>query len=235
MADQPTDKRSIKSWAEDDRPREKLLLKGVEALSDAELIAILLGSGSRNETAVDLAKKILTTFRDNVNDLGRASIADFLQFKGVGEAKAVTLLAALELGRRRQKEAASTLKIVDSSRNAYDYLKSTLEDLDHEQFWLVMLNRANRVIGMHRVSVGGVSGTVVDPKLVFRAALERKASAVILAHNHPSGANKPSQADINLTKKLVQAGKLLEISIHDHIIVTPTGYYSFSDHGMLHA
>lgn len=234
MADHSNGKRSIKSWAEDDRPREKLLLKGAEALSDAELIAILLGSGSREDTAVGLAQKIIADYDNNLNELGRASLVEFLRYKGVGEAKAVTLLAALELGRRRQTKEASNLHIVESSQNAYKFLKGKLADLDHEQFWLVLLNRGNRVVGMHQVSAGGVAGTVVDPKLVFRAALDRKASAIILAHNHPSGTNKPSQADINLTKKLVQAGKLLEINVHDHIIISPTGYYSFADDGLLH-
>lgn len=224
---------SIKSWAEEDRPREKLLHRGKSALSDAELLAILLGSGTREESAVALAQKILTSVNHNLNDLGRRSIAELKTFKGIGEAKAITISAALELGRRRQLSRISEKPQVTCSRDAFDAIAPILVDLQHEEFWILNLNRANRVLGRSRVSAGGMSGTVVDAKIVFRKALHAEACSVVLCHNHPSGSLHPSQADLDLTKKLVRAGKAVDIPVLDHLIVSERGYYSFADESKL--
>lgn len=224
---------SIKAWAEEDRPREKLRLKGKQSLSDAELIAILLGSGSREETAVGLAKRILSDVQHNLNDLGKRSLGELLKYKGIGEAKAISITAALELGRRRQLSQVRERPQVRSSRDAFRAIAPLLVDLPHEEFWILLLNRANRVMGREKISLGGVAGTVVDAKVVFRKAIEGLASSIILCHNHPSGNLRPSQADIDLTKKLVQAGKTLDVVVLDHLIVTDEGYYSFADEGKL--
>jgi DNA repair protein RadC len=224
---------SIKSWAEADRPREKLLLKGKAALSDSELIAILLGSGTRTLSAVDLARQILRSYDYDLHTLARQSVKDLQKFKGIGEAKAISIVSALELGRRR-KEADLVRKVqITCSSDVYEYLKPDLLDLPHEEFWLVLLKRNNEIIKKAQVSKGGVSGTVVDPKVVFKNALEELASAIIMVHNHPSGNLNPSQADIQLTRKLKEAGKLLEIPILDHIIFTNHGFYSFADESLL--
>lgn len=233
MGKYPEHKLPIKSWADDDKPREKLLSKGAEALSDAELIAILFGSGSREESAVALSQRILRQYDNNVNDLGRVSLDELIRFKGIGPAKAITLLAALELGRRRQHTEAKALPIIGSSQDAFHILQPLVADLDHEQFYILFLNRANKVMGHDRVSAGGVSGTVVDPKIIFRKALSAKASGIILCHNHPSGNLKPSQADRDITHKLFAAGKHLEINVIDHLIITHSGYFSFADEGIL--
>lgn len=222
----------IKSWAEDDRPREKLLLKGPRALSDAELIAILLGSGTREETALGLARQLLRRFHDNIPELSRATSAELMAIRGIGEAKAVAVLAALELGRRRQMSEARSLPAIVSSRDAYELLAPLMADLDREEFWLLLLNRANKVLAVEQISAGGITSTVVDPKLVFRKALDARATGIILSHNHPSGQLKPSDPDIALTRKLRQAGQVLEISIVDHIIITHSGYVSFADEGL---
>lgn len=224
---------SIKSWAVEDRPREKLLQRGRQELSDAELLAILLGSGNRQETAVGLARRILHAMDNDLNRLGRVSVTELKKFPGIGEAKAITILAALELGRRRQSTAIQERPQITCSRDAYDIFQANLPDLSHEEFWILLLNRANRVIGRERISSGGVAGTVVDAKLVFSKALSQMACSVILAHNHPSGNLRPSQADLQLTTKLVKAGKNLDIAVLDHLIVTHTGYYSFADEGQL--
>lgn len=224
---------NIKSWAEEDRPREKLLLKGKASLSDAELIAILIGSGTPKMTAVDLSKEILRSVNNDLNELAKRSVKDLSKFKGIGEAKAISIVAALELGRRR-KEAESVEKPkVTSSRVAFDVLRPHLMDLPHEEFWVLLLNRANQVIRPLQISAGGVSGTVADPKLIFKAAVEHLASAMILAHNHPSGNLSPSPADRDLTKKIKEAGRLLDIPVLDHLIVADKGYYSFADEGEL--
>lgn len=223
----------ISAWAEDDRPREKLLLKSASALSDAELIAILLGSGSRNESAVGLARRILDHYQQNLNDLGRTSIADLKTFKGIGEAKAITLMAAMELGRRRQHKEARSLPAIRNSGDAYQLLQPIVADLDHEQFWIILLNRAHQVMNLEQVSAGGVAGTVVDPKIIFRRALHGQASSIILCHNHPSGNLKPSPSDLDITKRLKLAGQQLEIPVVDHLIVTHRGFYSFADEGLL--
>lgn len=224
--------KGIRSWAEDDRPREKLLLKGKSALSDAELIAILIGSGSAEETAVDLSKRILQSLNNQLSELAKLSVKDLMKFKGIGEAKAISIIAALELGRRRKdSEPEKRVKITDS-QTAFDTIYPHLGDLNHEEFWVIFLNRANQVIGKQNVSKGGVSGTVVDPKVVFKMAVQFPASAIILAHNHPSGNLKPSQADHQLTRKLKEAGKSLDIPVLDHLIIGDRSYLSFVDEGV---
>ncbi|KYG76751.1 RadC family protein [Roseivirga echinicomitans] len=224
---------NILKWAEEDRPREKLLLKGKAALSDAELIAILIGSGSRELSAVDLSKKILSNSNNDLNTLAKQSVSELQQFKGVGEAKAISIMSALELGRRRKVfQSAKKLKI-SNSKDAYELMKPELTDQPVEQFWVIMLKRNNEVIQKRVISLGGVSGTVADPKVIFKKALEDLASGIILVHNHPSGNLKPSQADIKLTEKLKNAGELLEIPVLDHIIFTDDGYYSFADESLI--
>lgn len=223
----------ITSWAEDDRPREKLLAKGKHALSDAELLAIILGSGSRNETAVQLAQRLLLSVNNNLNDLARLSLADLMRFKGIGEAKAISVAAALEIGRRRKSEDMPRKNKISDSRTAFELLYEKLADLSHEEFWVLFLNRANVVLSIRQISSGGMSGTVVDAKIVFRMALEEKASAIILAHNHPSGNLKPSNEDIQLTRKLKDAGKVMDVSVLDHLILGNNAYFSFADEGML--
>ena len=224
---------TIKSWAEEDRPREKLLLKGKHVLSDAELLAILISSGNAEETAVELSKRILSGMENNLNELGKQSVHDLMKFKGIGEAKAITIVAAMELARRRKPEDKIKRHQIVTSKDAVDIFQPMLGDISHEEFWILFLNRANFVTGKHAVSSGGMSGTVVDPKMVFKAALEAKAVGIILCHNHPSGNVKPSQQDIDLTKKLASAGKLMEISVLDHIIVAQSSSYSFADEGLM--
>lgn len=224
---------NIKSWSPEDRPREKLLLKGKAALSDAELIAILIGSGTTTMSAVDLSKKILGQAGNNLHELARLTVKDLIKIKGIGEAKAITIVAALELGRRRKDLDHHEKPKVTSSKDAYELLKSELMDTTHEEFWVLLLNRANRVIKKSQVSQGGVSGTVADPKIIFKSALDELASGIILAHNHPSGNLKASQADMDLTRKLKEAGKLLEIQVLDHLILAGQKYLSFADEGLL--
>lgn len=225
---------SIKSWAEDDRPREKLLKRGKQNLSDVELLAILIGSGTRKETAVGLSQRILKSVENNLNELGKVSIAELMRFNGIGEAKAITIAAALELGRRRQLSDYIDRPQILSSKDGYHCIAPILMDLNHEEFWIILLNRANKVIGKEQISAGGVSGTVVDAKIIFRKALEvAPASSIILCHNHPSGNRNPSQADIDLTKKLKKAGETLDILVLDHLIIAENSYYSFADEGRL--
>ena len=226
-------KLGIKSWAEEDRPREKMIEKGSHVLTEAELIAILIGSGSRDETAVELSKRILSSVGNNLNALGKLNINDLTRFKGIGEAKAVSVVAALELGRRRNETEIIKRNKITSSKDVFDILKPILIDLPFEEFWLLILNRANLVIKKEMISRGGVSGTVVDTKIIFKAAIENYASSIIICHNHPSGNLKPSEADIRITKNIKEAGKLMEIPLLDHLIVAETGFYSFADEGML--
>ena len=227
------EKLAIKYWSPEDRPREKLILKGKSSLSDAELIAILLGTGSSTLSAVDLAKKIMQGVDNNLHDLARLTVKDLIKIKGIGEAKAITIVAALELGRRRKDLDPDEKPKITGSKDAYEVLKADLLDMPHEEFWILLLNRANRVIAKKQVSQGGVAGTVADPKIIFKMALEALASGIILAHNHPSGNLTASQADIDLTKKLKEGGKLLEILILDHLILAGQKYFSFADEGML--
>lgn len=223
----------ILSWAEEDRPREKLLLKGRSALSDAELIAILIGSGSSELSAVDLSKKILQSVNYDLNSLAKLSVKDLTQFKGIGEAKAISIVSALELGRRRKSTESVKKRKIQSSQDAYDVISPELLDQPIEQFWIITLNRSNHVIQKRVISQGGVSGTVADPKVIFKQALDDLASGIILIHNHPSGNLNPSHADRQLTRKMVEAGKMIEIPVLDHIIFTDSGYFSFADEGEL--
>lgn len=224
---------NIKSWSPEDRPREKLLLKGTSALSDAELIAILLGSGTAKLSAVDVAKKVLSHVENNLDSLAKLSIKELMKAKGIGEAKAITIVAALELGRRRKEQSPEEKPKIDGSKTAFDLIKGDLMDLPHEEFWVILLNRANRVIRKKRVSEGGVSGTVADPKIIFKLAVDELASGIIVVHNHPSGNLKPSESDINLTKKIKEAGKVLEIALLDHLIIAHDRYFSFADEALI--
>ncbi|WP_462264499.1 RadC family protein [Mucilaginibacter sp.] len=224
---------SIKAWAEEDRPREKLNAQGRRALSDAELIAILIGSGSRNESAVELSKRILHHYDNDLNKLGMVSVAELSKFKGIGEAKAISIIAALELGRRRDETETKAPEIIQGSRSAYQCLRRHLMDLNHEEFWILLLGRNCKVLSKELISKGGLSGTVADPKIIFHVALQHQASSIILAHNHPSGNLKPSQQDIDLTKKICNAGRILDIGVLDHIIIAGQGYLSFGDEGLL--
>ncbi|MBX2878051.1 MAG: DNA repair protein RadC [Saprospiraceae bacterium] len=223
----------ITAWAEADRPREKLLRQGRKSLSDAELLAILLGSGSRTQTAVGLAQTILSDLKHDLQILGRSTLIELKKFSGIGDAKAITILAALELGRRLQFSSFQERQQVKCSMDAYQILAPMIADLDQEEFWIILLNRASKVLDRVRISQGGTAGTVVDAKLVFTRALSLKASSVILCHNHPSGSLFPSQPDKNLTQKLLQAGKLIDIMVLDHLIIAEHGYYSFADEGLL--
>lgn len=224
---------TIKSWAEEDRPREKMLAKGKESLSNAELIAILIGSGNSNESAVDLSRRILRDNNDNLIELSKLSINDLLKYKGIGEAKAVTIAAALELGRRRRFSEALEKPCIRNSQLAYECFYAHLSDLNHEQFWIMLLNNANKVIKLEMIGVGGMAGTTADPKKIFKSALENNAASVMLCHNHPSGNVIPSNADKQITNNIVKAGQFLEIKILDHIIIGNDNYFSFADEGLL--
>lgn len=224
---------SIKSWAEDDRPREKLLLKGKSALSDAELIAILIGSGSRSESAVDLSKKILNSIDNSINKLGKLSVLDLQKFKGIGEAKAISIITALELGRRRRLEQALELPKITSSKAVFSIMQPIIGELQHEEFWIIFLNNSNKVLYKQQSSKGGLTGTLVDVRLVFKKAIELYATAVILCHNHPSGKLQPSSADKLITTKLKNAGETLDIKVLDHLIITENAYFSFADESLM--
>lgn len=231
MADsKPT---GIKSWADADRPREKLLVKGKKELSNAELIAILIGSGSRNETAVALARRILSDHDNNLVHVSKLGVKELCQYKGIGEAKAISIIAALELGRRQKGITIQEKPQITCSQDTYRLLQSGMEDLPREVFKTVFLSSNNRVLQVKNISEGGIAATVVDPRLIFKQALELNAVSIIVAHNHPSGNLKPSQADHAITKKLVEAGKFLEIRVLDHIIISELGYFSFADEGLL--
>jgi DNA repair protein RadC len=224
---------SIKHWADDDKPREKLLQKGRSVLSDAELIAILIGSGSRSESAVELSKRILASVNNNLNELGKLSVQQLMQFKGIGEAKAVSIAAALEMGRRRRGEVPLKIQKITQSRDAYDLLQPIMGELEHEEFWILFLNNSNKVMHKAQLSKGGITGTLVDVRLIMKQALELGAVALILAHNHPSGTLRPSNADKQITQKVKQAGEALDVKVLDHLIVTQRDYFSFADNGLL--
>lgn len=224
---------SIKHWSDDDKPREKMVRKGKSILSDAELIAILIGSGSRNESAVELSKRILASVNNNLNELGKLSIKQLMQFKGIGEAKAVTIAAALEMGRRRRGEEAQKIIKISSSKDAFELLQPSMGELPHEEFWIVYLNNSNKVVHTSQLSKGGITGTLVDVRLVMKQALELGAVALILAHNHPSGTLKPSEADKQITQKLKKASTALDIKVLDHLIITQKDYFSFADENIL--
>ena len=223
----------ISRWANDDRPREKLINSGADRLSDAELLATLIGSGSGKFNAIDLARQILLSVDHDLEKLGALEYQDLIRFPGIGNAKAITLISAMELGRRRNGFVSSMKFKVGGSSHVYKLMRPKLLDKKTEMFWVIYLNRAHTVIKIRQISQGGVSGTLVDPKLIFKHSLELLASSIILVHNHPSGQLKPSEADVNLTKKLIRAGKLLEIPVVDHLIFTNSGYFSFADEGLL--
>ena len=225
--------KSIKFWAEDDRPREKLILKGRAACSDAELLAILIGSGTRELSALELSKEILHKAGNDLHLFSRMGIKELCTVKGVGEAKAVTILAALELGRRRKELKKRRVEKITSSQQVYSNMRQYLQDLIHEEFWVILLNRANEIIKTLRISTGGMSGTVADGKMIFRQALEQCAHGIILVHNHPSGQLSPSENDKHLTRKMVEFGRYIDLQVLDHVIFTDHGYYSFADEGKL--
>lgn len=236
MADEqspPPGRLTIREWASNDRPRERLLGHGPAALSDAELLAILIRSGTIQASALDLARQVLGLAGNDLGRLGRLSVAQLTQVKGLGEAKAIGIAAALELGRRRRDASPEQRVRITTSAIAFELLHPLMADLMHEEFWLLLLDRGNAVTGKVRVSQGGMHGTVADPKVIFREAIDRRASGLVLAHNHPSGRAIPSEEDIRLTRKLVEGGRLLDIAVHDHLIVTATGYYSFADNGSI--
>jgi DNA repair protein RadC len=223
----------IKSWAEDDRPREKLLAKSPNALSDVELLAILIGTGTRDLSAVDLARNIYLSVNQNITELSRLSLKDMMKFKGIGEAKAINIAAALELGRRRRLEDGLSKKKIISSRDAFEIMHSLLADNNYEEFWIITINRGNIIKRTHKISEGSLAGTVADPKKIFKIALEDNASSIILCHNHPSGNSTPSKKDHEITQKCKAVGLSLDLPVMDHIIITQDNYYSFADEGTL--
>jgi DNA repair protein RadC len=223
----------ITEWAESDRPREKMLTKGKAALSDAELIAILIRAGTRKESAVDISKRILGTVNDNLIELSKLSVKDLQKFKGIGEAKALSIIAALELGKRRREADVIEKQKITCSRDVFEIFQASIADKQYEEFWVLLLNRANKIINKINISEGGISGTVVDPKKVFNKALEHNASSIILCHNHPSGNTEPSEADIKLTNKLKLGGEQLDLPVLDHVIIGDEKYFSFKDEGKL--
>lgn len=224
---------SIKEWSLEDRPREKLLSKGISSLSDAELIAIIIGSGSRDESAVELSKRILGSVQHNLNELGKLTVDDLQKYRGIGEAKAIGIVAAMELGRRRKLSENLDRQKITSSQDIYELFHPLLADLPHEEFWVLLLNRSNKIIERVKISQGGISGTVTDVRLILKLALEKLASSLILCHNHPSGNSQPSDADRIITQKVKESGKLMDVSLLDHIIVTDGKYFSFADEGIL--
>ena len=224
---------TIQDLSVSDRPREKLLNKGKKELSDAELIAIILGSGNKEQNAVALAQVILSDASNNLHNLAKFSIKDLMKYNGIGEAKAISIVSCLELGSRRKGQEPIVKAKITQSKDVYDNISGELTDLNHEEFWVMFLNCSNTILKKVRISSGGVSGTVVDPKIIFSKALEASCSGIILIHNHPSGNLQPSQADISITKKIAEGGKFLEISVLDHVIFTNDGFYSFSDSGLL--
>lgn len=226
-------KYSIKQWAKDDRPREKLLSKGAEALSNSELIAILINHGTKEKSAVQLAQDILRIGKDNLNELGKLSVKELMKIKGIGEAKAISIVAAMELGRRRQAAAYREKAIVNSSTDVANYLHTLLKDYKHEVFAVLFLNRSNKINHFQIISEGGITGTVADPRIILKKALEEDAVSIILCHNHPSGSLKPSKADEELTHKIKEAANYFDIKVVDHLIVSDDGYYSFADEGIL--
>jgi DNA repair protein RadC len=224
---------TLKSWAVEERPREKVIANGIQYLSDAELLAILMGSGTRNTTAVELARKILGGVGHNLHELGRQSISDLQKVKGIGPAKAISLMAAMELGRRRSGTQQADKVPVKSSETVFNLFHPLVGDLKHEEFWLLMLNRANRVLGRFKVSQGGLSGTVIDTRIILKKALDNLSSSIIVCHNHPSGNMQPSDADVKITEKLKKAAEMLEIKLLDHIIIADKSYFSFADEGLI--
>ncbi|MBN2481064.1 MAG: DNA repair protein RadC [Bacteroidales bacterium] len=224
---------SIKNWAVEDRPREKMLLKGIQSLSNAELIAVMIGSGTRDGSAVDLSRQILYSAENNLDKLGRYGVNDLKKIKGIGEAKAVTILAALELGRRRKISGSGEESRITGSLDVFDLMQPLLADIVHEEFWILLLNRANKVVEKRKMSQGGISGTVTDIRMILKHALDCLASSMILCHNHPSGNEKPSEADIGITRKLKEAAGIMDISLLDHVIIAGKKYFSFADENLI--
>jgi len=227
------DSHALTTWAVEERPREKVLANGTQFLSDSELLAILLGSGTRNTTAVELARQILKGVGNNLQELGRQGVGDLVRIKGVGPAKAIIVLAAMELGRRRGGMQHVDKVPVKSSEIVYKLFHPLIGDIEHEEFWLLMLNRANRVLGRYKVSQGGLSGTVIDTRIILKKALDNLASSIIVCHNHPSGNKQPSDADVKITGKLKKAAEMLEIKLLDHVIIADKSYFSFADEGLI--
>jgi len=223
----------INQWKEDDRPREKMLSKGRESLSDAELVAILIGSGNHQESAVDLSKRILASVNNNLNELATLSISDLMKFKGVGEAKAISIITAITLGRRTQLETAMIKPIIKSSKSVFNIMQPIIGNLNHEEFWILFLNNSNKVIHKKQLSKGGITGTLVDVRMLFKKAVELLAVGIVVCHNHPSGKIKPSESDKKLTQKIKDAGVVLDIKLLDHLIITEKNYYSFADENNL--
>lgn len=223
----------LRSWADEDKPREKMIQRGQAALTDTELLAVLVNSGLPGDDVIMITKRILASVGNDLVALSRLSIKELMRFRGIGEAKAVSIAAALELGRRRRESELGKTPIISGSRQAYEYMAPSLADLPHEEFWILLLNRANKVLRKFPVSTGGLTGTVADQRVIFKKALDATACGIILAHNHPSGSSKPSQSDIQITRRMAEAGRIIDIPILDHIIITETGYYSFADDGML--
>ncbi len=224
---------NIKSLAEDERPREKLLAKGKNSLSDAELLAIIIGSGSKNESSVHLAQRILSSVNNNWNELAKLSISDLCKFNGIGKVKAIEITASLEVGRRKSLQEALKREKISSSKDAFDILQPIIGDHTFEEFWVLFLSRSNQILSKEKISQGGITGTVVDSRLIFKHALELNAVSIIISHNHPSGNLQPSKADLQLTQEIKDGGKLLNINLIDHLIITQTSYFSFADEGIL--
>lgn len=224
---------TIKDLDDLDRPREKMISLGRQALSDAELLAILIGSGNSNETAVDLCRRILADNQNNLAELGKLSLGDLMKYRGIGEAKAITILASIELGRRRREAETIEKKQIKTSADAYEIFRTVLNDKPFEEFWIILVNRSNRVIRRHQVGEGGLTSSMADPRRIFKFAIDNLASGIILGHNHPSGNINPSESDIKLTKRLREGANLLDINILDHIIVGDDNYYSFADEGLI--
>ncbi len=230
---EPYQRKNIKDWALEDRPREKLLYRGIGSLTDVELIAILIGSGSNDESAVELSRRIMKNVKNNLNELGKMNVENLKTFKGIGDAKAISIIAAMELGRRRNHASALEMNKITGSNDVANFLRPLIGDLPHEEFWALFMNRQNKVIDKHCLSQGGITGTVIDVRLVLKMAIEKHATSLIFAHNHPSGNLEASEADRKITRQLKEAGIILDIPLLDHLIITQGGYFSFADEGLL--
>lgn len=226
-------KRTLKNWSDDDKPREKMLNKGINSLSDAELIAILINSGNKKQTAVELSREILLNNKSNLNELAKLTIADLLEYPGIGEAKAISIIAALELGKRRHYSEHLKRDKVTKSKDIYELMRNLLNDISHEQFWVLYLNNSNKILNKEKIAQGGITSTSVDIRLIYKTALEHHAVSLILCHNHPSGNINPSSSDIKLTKQIIDAGNILNIKVLDHIIIGENNFYSFADEGLI--
>lgn len=227
------EKITVKDWSEDDQPREKLILKGKSSLSNAELLAILLRTGTASDNVLELSRKVLQMANDNLVELGKLTLNDFIKIKGMGKVKAITLIAALELGRRRRESETLERKSISSSKDIFELMCPKIGDLPHEEFWLITLNRAHKVIQMNRIGSGGISATVADLRIILKYAIEQQASSIVICHNHPSGQLKASKSDIDITQKVKQAGTIMDIELIDHVIICDSDYYSFAEHGLI--